>query len=101
MFTTSGRVQLYQMVHETYIINRDKMRIPIWRRKIYRVRENIIVLDNLTIVEYIYFKKPARSAGPVLPPRIERRGTIVDTPRLHATHSPADETCGAAARSVW
>jgi hypothetical protein len=36
----------------------------------------IIILDNLTIVEYIYFKKPARSAGPVLPPRIERRGTI-------------------------
>jgi hypothetical protein len=36
----------------------------------------IIILDNLTIVEFIYLKKPARSAGPVLPPRIERRGTI-------------------------
>jgi hypothetical protein len=36
----------------------------------------IIILDRLTIVEFIYLKKPARSAGPVLPPRIERRGTI-------------------------
>jgi hypothetical protein len=49
----------------------------------------------LILVEFKILKKngPVRRSGPAAahPP------PWYDTPRLHAAHSPADETCGAAA----
>ena len=76
-------------------VPRARARVRRAREKTHQPSNDIIILDNLTIVEFIYFKKtgPVRRPGPAA----AHRAPWYDTPRLQAAHSPADETCGAAA----